>query len=273
MRIAGVGHAAFAVVMIGLGILGLIRGDFTPIWTGVPKSVPARELLSYLCAAISLLCGVGLLRERKRVVAARALLIFLLVWMLLFRLSHAILAPAVMINWWPCGESAVMVAGAWVLYARFAGDRNGRRLRFATGDQGLRIARTFYGLGLLPLGIAHFAYLEATAPLVPGWLPGHVAWAYFTGAALIAAGIAVIVGAFARLAATLSAIEMGAFTLIVWVPVVARGATAPQLSEFVDSCALTAAGWVVADSFRSVPWLALRIPLAGSVRDSATLAH
>jgi len=257
MRIASPGHAFFAATMIGLGILGLAQGNFTPTWAGVPRSFPAREPLVYLSAGISLLAGLGLLWRRTALVAARVLLGAFLLLLLAFRLPVALRFPTNSGAWWAVGDTAAMTAAVLVLYVWFAGEWDRTRLRFATGDSGMRIARVLYGLAFIPIGAAHFTFLDRTVSLVPAWLPWHTAWACFTGAAFIAAGLGVLTGVYARLAATLSAVEIGLFILLVWVPIDVMGRpSASDWAETVGSWALLAAAWMVADSYRGMPWLA-----------------
>src|SRR5258708_40271286 len=136
-----------------------------------------------------------------------------MVWLLVLRLPNLFFEPPLVLVAWSFGSTGVMVAAAWVLYVWFGG-----------GDErGVRIARVLYGVSLVPFGLAHFMYLDATTVLIPHWLPWPAGWAYFTGAAFIAAGLAVTVGVVPRLAAALSTLQMGLFSLIVWVPRVFAG--------------------------------------------------
>ena len=88
----------------------------------------------------------------------------------------------------------VVVAAAWITYACLAPAGDRRRLPFASGESGLRSARTWFGLALVPFGTGHFVYLKFTAALVPAWLPFHTFVAAFTGAAFIAAALGVLSG-------------------------------------------------------------------------------
>ena len=110
MRIASMGHAVFAATLIALGILGLVQGGFAPIWQSVPEGLPAREALAYLCTFISLASGMGLLWQRTAAPAARVLFVYLLLWLLLFKLRFIVLAPTVEGSYQSCGETAVIVA-------------------------------------------------------------------------------------------------------------------------------------------------------------------
>jgi uncharacterized membrane protein YphA (DoxX/SURF4 family) len=256
IHIASVGHALFAATMVGLGIFGLIKSDFTVVWQGVPKSVPAREVLIYFTALISLASGIGLFWRRAAALAAAALLASFILWFLLWRV-RALFIASLIESTWSCGQTMVMMAASWVLFAWFS--KNWTRFGFATGDKGVRIARLLYGLGLIPFGYAHFANLKGTVSLVPSWLPWHAFWAYFTGATFMAAGVAIVAGVFARLAAALSVLQMAMFAVLVWLPIVMRGSLNTfQWGEVVMTLALTAAGWVVADSYSNTPWLASR---------------
>jgi len=243
--------------MIWLGAMGLSKGTFVQVWQPVPKWVPAREALAYLCAFISLASGIGLLWRRTAAVAARVIFASLMVWLLVLRLPNFFFETPLVLVAWTFGSTGVMVAAAWVLYVWFASDRDRQVLGLLAGDTGVRSARVLYGVSLIPFGLAHFMYLDATTVLIPGWLPWHVAWAYITGAAFIAAGLAVTVGVFPRLAAALSTLQIGLFSVIVWVPRVLAGPLNDfQWGEFVVTWALTAGAWVVADSYRGTPWLA-----------------
>lgn len=255
MRIASSSRAIFAVTMIGLGIIGLLHRDFVPLWNPAPN-VSAGGLLVTLASLISLAAGAGLLIRRTASASTRLLLATFMLWLLLFRLPNFFVLPA-FAACWSVFPLAVMLAAVWVLYVWFATDWDRNHLRFVVGNNGLRIGRALYGLSLIFFGSAHFIDMKDTLSLIPNWLPGHLFWAYFTGCAFIAAGLATLTGLCARLAVTLSVLQITLFLILVWLPIVASGSRNPfQWSETILNVALSAGGWVIAESYRGSKWFA-----------------
>lgn len=235
MRYKLAAQIAFATGMIGLGIFGLINGDFAEVWQFVPASVPGRQVMAYGCATIMLVCGLGLLSKRTDALAARVLFWYLALLVLVLKIPVVVKHPLVEVAWQSMSEIVVVFTGGWVLFAA-----NGRAVRSA---------QLVFGAALIPLGLAHFIYLNMTAPLVPAWLPYHTGWAYLTGAAQIAAGLGVLLGIYPRLATAMEAAMLTAFTALVWIPAILAAPTSrPSWSELTISWAVSAGAWVVAAS-------------------------
>ena len=125
----------------------------------------------------------------------------------------------------------------------------------------VRAAQVLFGITCVFYGWSHFAYADYTASMVPAWLPGRLGFAYLTGLGHIAAGVGIALWILPRLAATLEAIMMSLFGLLVWVPSFFAQprpdwATPPQnqWSELVVTLVLANGAWIVAISLRDRPW-------------------
>ena len=242
----------FALGLIGLGVLSLVYGDFALQWQPVPAWVPARTYLAYASGVVMIAGGAGLLSRRTAVLSSGVLLVYLLVWLLLLKLPHVVMAPLVEVNWLGFGEIAVIVAAGLVLFAADRGQGDPLKLKFATGESGMRIARFLFGFALIPIGLSHFVYAPQTIGFVPAWLPFRPAWAYLGGAGHMAAGLGVLFGVVPRLAAMLEAAMIGVFTALVWVPLVVKEPTSQlNWTGFFVSWTIAAAAWVVAGSLGS----------------------
>ena len=117
-----------------------------------------------------------------------------------------------------------------------------------------RIARIAFGVSAVLFGLAHFVYMNYTAPLVPTWLPpSQEFWGYATGVFHIAGGLAIVAGIRARLAAVLLAAMYASFIPLVFVPVLmAETSSAFRWTECATTIVLVGVAWTVADSLRPI---------------------
>ena len=95
----------------------------------------------------------------------------------------------------------------------------------------------------------HFLYPDAVANFIPNWIPVRLFWAYFTGVAFWAAGLAILSGVLARLASRLLATMLSSWVLILHIPrVVAAVGDRHEWNTLFLAVAQTGAAWIVAGS-------------------------
>ena len=260
MRIPGFGHALFGVSVAGLATLSLIYGNFAPILEAFPALLPWPEVWAYGLGATLLAASTGLFFARTALVSAMIVGVYGSVWVAA-RARPVLLKPLVMGSWYGFGEALGPLLGAWILYAMLRRQYDARAVTVMTGDRALHVARVLFGAACLAYGAAHFAYATYTAKMVPEWLPGRTGLAYLTGAFHAAAGFGILFGVLPRLAATLEAIMISLFGVLVWLPsFLAKpvpewaSPTQTQWSETFVTFLLAASAWIVAASLRSAPW-------------------
>ncbi len=81
-----------------------------------------------------------------------------------------------------------------------------------------RFGVVLYAITILSFSMDHFIYAQEAADYVPSWIPYHLFWMYFCGAALAAAAIAILLKIKIRLAAVMLGSMIFIWFLILHIP-------------------------------------------------------
>jgi uncharacterized membrane protein YphA (DoxX/SURF4 family) len=240
----GLGCRVWALGVLALAVVGLAWSDFDP-GQPVPKALPDRAALALAANAFMLVAAAAVQSRRTTSFGAAALTAYYgLVVVVLLNGRVALAHPAEYGAYSGTAEQLAIAAGGLIVYAASARIAPARARRLA------RLGRIVFGICALLFGGAHFFYLNLTVPLVPKWLPpSQTFWAYATGIGHIAAGLAILTGVRARLAAILLTAMYAAFTVLVHTPMLMADPTSHwRWSESALNIALIGVAWVVADS-------------------------
>ena len=239
-----IGRRVYGLAAIILGIPALVFGSFSMLGQPVPHAFPFYQPLLYAAAGLLVLAGLATCLKRTAAIGSLALAAFFALFLILLHLPKAAAQPLVWVSWENVAENIVKLLGgilAWT-WAAPAGE--------ARAASVMRIARPLFGACLIVFGTSEFVYAGFTAAMVPAWLPpAQLFWAYATGACQIAAGLAVVTGIRARLAAILLTAMYLVFGLIVHLPrVIADPSGAMAWAENGTNLVLAGAAWLLADS-------------------------
>jgi uncharacterized membrane protein len=240
---AALGWRVLALGVMALAAVCLAWGDFDP-GQPAPKALPDRTFLAYIAAGFMLVAGAATAWRRTAAWGAAALAAYYGLVVVVLMNGPLILAhPGVYGAWSGTAEQLAIAAGALIVFAANA------RIDAALAARLTLLGQLAFAVCAIVFGGAHFAYMSLTIPFVPKWLPPSQAfWAYATGFAHIAGGLAILTRVQARLGAILLTLMYASFTPLVHIPRLLADPSRFNWSENALNLALVGAAWVVADS-------------------------
>ena len=241
---SSIGFRVYGLGVVAISLLCLAWGAWDP-GQPMPKTFPSRTALAYAAAAFMLITGAAVEWRRTAALAAGALAAYYTLVVVVFMYGRLLSAHYAEFGAYSGAAEQLVIAAAGLIIFAVSANINGTLALRLT-----RLGQMTFGVCAVLFGGAHFFYMNLTAPLVPQWLPpSQQFWAYATGAAQIAAGVAIFTGVSARAASILLTVMYASFTVMVHGPMLlANPADHYVQSENALNIALIGAAWVVADS-------------------------
>ena len=233
----------YGLAAVAFGVIALAWHDFNN-WQQIRVfgTVPHREILLYIAAAIEIFGGVALQFSRTARLGAATLgtiyFVFALLWVPLIAAK-----PLVYDRWANFFEQFYLVSGALIVFASIDRGHSDRTARLA------RFGYLSFGMCVVSFRLEQLFYLSATADFVPKWIPpGQMFWAITTTIAFALAAIALLSGRSALLASRLLTVMVIGFGLLVWLP--APFNDPHKLINWAgnaENLAIAGAAWIVPD--------------------------
>ncbi|HEX2853892.1 MAG TPA: hypothetical protein VHO24_11690 [Opitutaceae bacterium] len=201
-KLSAAGRCFFGLAMIASGAMQLFLREFVRL---VPKQ-PAGAPWPIITGVILVVAG-GLIVAGKRQRAGAGAVAALLLVALALRVPGIVANPGAGFVWTnPCKTLALF--GAALLLAGVG----------LGPIPPVRLCRWLLAVFLVVGGVQHFVYAGFVHKLVPAWMPWVPFWTYFTGVALCAAGIGLVLPRTASLAAASAGLMIFLWVLLLHLP-------------------------------------------------------
>jgi len=229
---SNVGRHVFGVAAFAFALITLAWHDYNG-WHLPPYIV-------YPAAAAGIFGGAAIQFRRSAKTGAAVLGALYLVCALAC-VPGIVATPKIYNSWGNFFEQFSLLTGAAIVYARLSSAWSGEALN--------RIGRILLGICAASFSLEQAIYLDATAKLVPKWLPPtQMFWAVTTTVLFALAAVSLLANRMALLATRLLTMMLVIFGLLVWVPLlISDPHNRTNWGETAETFAIAGAAWILAD--------------------------
>ena len=229
---SNLGRHVFGVATLAFGLITLAWHDYND-----------GHQLRYIvyAAAAALIFGGAAIQFRGTAKAGAAVLGAAYLVFALLCLPGIVAKPLIYNSWGNFFEQFSLVTGAAIVYARLSSAWSPETLN--------RIGRILLAICAASFTLEQAIYLDATANLVPKWVPPtQMFWAVTTTVLFALAAVALLTNRMALLASRLLTMMIVSFGLLVWVPLVLSDPHShTNWSENAETFAIAGSVWILAD--------------------------
>jgi uncharacterized membrane protein YphA (DoxX/SURF4 family) len=257
------GRLLFAIAIAALGAENFICAHVSQVVfennpPGVPvlPFVPANAFLAYLVGIVLLAAGVSVVANMRPDFAETFLGLFFAVYTLVHLVPIVVGRPRDLSARTGVFEVLALSASALTLAAYLKQKRASEQRSLGGPPVTLEVKAIntliasgpyLFAICSVVFGITHFLIPRVIASLVPGWIPGGLFWAYFTGTAFIAAGISIATGVLARWGAFWLGVMLLLWFLVLHAPRVAMHPRLPaEWSSMFEVLGMGGGSWICA---------------------------
>ena len=120
-------------------------------------------------------------------------------------------------------------------------------------DKLIPFGPVFLAVPMAVFGTFHFTAARFVVQVVPAWMPGHLFWVYFVGAALIAAALSIVLEKQVWLSATLLGVMLLLFVLLLHIPRLIAAPDRFNLAVALRDLAFSGGAFAIAGA-QTKPW-------------------
>lgn len=237
-NLSNIGRTFYGAAIAEIGLQAIYEHDF-PYILQLPGHFPiiGHVIFALLFGLTFTLAGVSILfkkwpREVSLVFGAMLLLI-----LCFYYIPFEILTSPNYKHFddWENAEKELTFAGGALAIARCFPSNN-RNSFFGFLGKLIPAGAVIFAITIICFGILHFVVGQGAASYVPAWIPWHLFWIYFCGAALIGSGISIIFKIKTKLFAALLGIMIFIWFISLHIPRVVVSPAADLSSEITSAC-------------------------------------